>query len=167
MANSKWFDREFDLSFGPNRYAAIYDQLKDAPERLRRATAGVSEGAAAEKPGGKWSIKEQVAHLSVMEPLWRTRFLDIKDRKPTLTVADLTNSATTDGGFNALPMEGLLQRFETQRAETLRLLDSIDALDTASTSLHPRLKQPMRIIDLAYFVAEHDDHHITVIKEMQ
>ncbi len=24
---------------------------------------------------------------------------------------------------------------------------------------HPRLMQPMRMIDLLYFVAEHDDHH--------
>jgi hypothetical protein len=27
-------------------------------------------------------------------------------------------------------------------------------------SLHPRLKIPVRIIDLVYFVAEHDDHHL-------
>jgi uncharacterized damage-inducible protein DinB len=165
--SSKWFDREFDLSFGPARYTAIYTQLKDAPQRLREAVNNLAPAKLEEKPDGKWSIKEQAAHLSVMEPLWRIRFLDIKARKPTLTVADLTNAATTDGGFNALSIDQLLTQFETQRTETLRLLDSIDALDTESTSLHPRLKQPMRIIDLAYFVAEHDDHHITIIKEMR
>jgi hypothetical protein len=34
------------------------------------------------------------------------------------------------------------------------------------TALHPGLKTPMRIIDLAYFVAEHDDHHLASIREM-
>jgi len=34
------------------------------------------------------------------------------------------------------------------------------------SSLHPRLKTPMRIVDLAYFVAEHDDHHIAAIREI-
>jgi predicted short-subunit dehydrogenase-like oxidoreductase (DUF2520 family) len=30
------------------------------------------------------------------------------------------------------------------------------------TSLHPRLKRPMRLIDLCFFVAEHDDHHLAI-----
>ena len=32
--------------------------------------------------------------------------------------------------------------------------------------LHPRLKQPMRLVDHLYFVAEHDDHHLAKIWEM-
>jgi hypothetical protein len=35
-----------------------------------------------------------------------------------------------------------------------------------NTALHPRLKIPMRIVDLAYFVAEHDDHHLATIRGM-
>jgi hypothetical protein len=37
-------------------------------------------------------------------------------------------------------------------------------LDQSRTSLHPRLQQPMRMIDHAYFVAEHDDHPIERIR---
>jgi hypothetical protein len=32
--------------------------------------------------------------------------------------------------------------------------------------LHPRLKQPMRLVDHLYFVAEHDDYHLARIWEM-
>ena len=165
MGNKKWFEREFDLSFGPERYAVVYDQLKGAPGRLQAAVAGLPEEVLVAKPSGKWSIKEQAGHLSVMEPLWRVRFLDIRERRPVLTVADLNNMATTDAGFNAFSMEELLQRFVMEREKTMGLLDQIDALDLERTSLHPRLKQPMRVIDLAYFVAEHDEHHILIIKE--
>jgi len=166
MENPKWFEREFDLSFGAERYAAIYEQLKGAPERLRKALGSLPEATLTAAPDGKWSIKEQAGHLFTMEPLWRVRFLDIKERKPVLTTADLNNTATTEAGFNGWPIEALLEKFGAERAETIRLLDSIDASDPAATSLHPRLKQPMRVIDLAYFVAEHDDHHIDVIKAM-
>lgn len=34
------------------------------------------------------------------------------------------------------------------------------------SALHPRLKTPMRVIDLAYFVAEHDDHHLSRVREL-
>jgi len=32
--------------------------------------------------------------------------------------------------------------------------------------VHPRLKQPMRLVDHLFFVAEHDDHHMARIWEM-
>ncbi len=33
----------------------------------------------------------------------------------------------------------------------------------ATNTLHPRLQQPMSAVDLAFFVAEHDDHHLARI----
>ncbi|HEY1212418.1 MAG TPA: DinB family protein [Bryobacteraceae bacterium] len=166
MDSAKWFDREFDLSFGPEKYAMIHERLASAPERLRQAVGLLPEEVLVAKPDGKWSIKEQAGHLFILEPLWRTRFGDILEQKPILTVADLNNTATTEAGFNMVPIGNLLARFAAERQETLRLLDRIDALDVERTSLHPRLKQPMRVIDLAYFVAEHDDHHIGIVKTL-
>jgi hypothetical protein len=32
--------------------------------------------------------------------------------------------------------------------------------------MHPRLKQPMRLVDHLFFVAEHDDHHLALIREL-
>jgi hypothetical protein len=32
---------------------------------------------------------------------------------------------------------------------------------------HPRLNKQMRIIDIAYFTAEHDDHHFAMISEIR
>lgn len=166
MNNGKWFDREFDLSFGAEKYAAIHAQLAGAPERLRQAIGSLPEDVLAARSDGKWSIKEQAGHLYIMEPLWRVRFQDIMKQAPVLTVADLNNTATSEAGFNGVPIGELLGRFVAERQETMRLLDRIDALDMERTSLHPRLKQPMRVIDLAYFVAEHDDHHISIVKSL-
>jgi len=33
----------------------------------------------------------------------------------------------------------------------------------SQTLLHPRLQQPLRLVDHLYFVAEHDDHHLAKI----
>ena len=166
MDKTKWFDRKFDLGFDTERYAAIYARLEQAPDTLKQLTHNIKENALLHKPEGKWSIKEQIGHLSVLEPIWRIRFQDIREEKPRLTPADLDNRATTEAGFNTHALGALLEKFATERKATLSLLDSIDALDTTKTSLHPRLQQPMRIIDLAYFVAEHDDHHMACIREL-
>jgi hypothetical protein len=45
-------------------------------------------------------------------------------------------------------------------------MKSLDEQILSSTSIHPRLNQPMRPIDMAQFVLEHDEHHIETIKEI-
>ena len=42
-------------------------------------------------------------------------------------------------------------------------LQNINESDLEKSALHPRLGTPMRLIDLAFFVAEHDDHHLAQI----
>ena len=166
METKKWFERKFDFDFGPDHYAAIYLQLKQAPDQLREAVTGVEEAVLVRAPEGGWSIKEHIGHLCIMEAIWRTRFQDIQDKKPVLTAADLSNRATTEANFNQRGISVLLDQFLTERMTTLALLDTLNVLDESRTSLHPRLQQPMRMIDLAYFVAEHDAHHILRIREI-
>jgi uncharacterized damage-inducible protein DinB len=163
---TKWFDRKFDFSFGPDKYDAIYQRLQQAPDRARHIITGIPDDVLEHKPAGQWSVKEQIGHLSVLEPVWRIRFQDIREKKPVLTPADLTNRATSEAGFNGYTIDALLEKFVEERAATLQLLKGIDVRDESRTSLHPRLQQPMRAIDLALFIAEHDDHHISAVGEL-
>jgi hypothetical protein len=52
----------------------------------------------------------------------------------------------------------------------VKVTDDIDAVDASLFSVraivHPRLKQPMGLLDHLYFVAEHDDHHLARIWEL-
>jgi len=60
----------------------------------------------------------------------------------------------------------ILTGFRTAR---LRLVDHVGTFAPdvfARTSLHPRLQQPMRLVDHLHFVAEHDDHHLAKIWEL-
>lgn len=166
MSTSKWFERKFDFSFEVDEYTTIYQRLQQAPAVLETVLRNIPEQKLTYKPDGNWSIKEHAGHLSVLEPLWRARIQDIIEKKPTLTPTDLNNSATDEAGFNQFDITALLQRFTEERRQTLSLLESINIHDHTHTSLHPRMQQPMRMIDILYFTAEHDDHHITVIREI-
>jgi hypothetical protein len=44
---------------------------------------------------------------------------------------------------------------------------SMSPAELARTALHPRLRQPMSVVDLCFFVAEHDDHHLRTIEELK
>jgi uncharacterized damage-inducible protein DinB len=166
MSNSKWFERKFDLSFDVEQYSTIYQRLQQAPDTLVTIIQNKPDDILTHQPDGKWSVKEHIGHLALLEPLWRTRIRDILEKKPTLTPTDLENKATSEAGFNNYTIEELIGKFSKERKETLALLDSINVKDQHGTSLHPRMQQPMRIIDIMYFTAEHDAHHMGVIKEI-
>ncbi|MFN8372037.1 MAG: hypothetical protein U0694_04075 [Anaerolineae bacterium] len=39
--------------------------------------------------------------------------------------------------------------------------------DVLRASKHPRLLQPMTLVDHIYFVAEHDDHHLAQVTRLK
>jgi uncharacterized damage-inducible protein DinB len=166
MSTSKWFDRKFDFSFTTDEYPAIYQRLQEAPDKLTSLLPDLPDQILTHQPAGKWSVKEHTGHLSLLEPLWRTRIHDILERKPVLTPTDLDNKKTSEAGFNNYTITELLQKFAEERKLTLSLIDNIQVANNSHTSLHPRMQQPMRIIDIIYFTAEHDDHHVRVIQEL-
>ena len=46
------------------------------------------------------------------------------------------------------------------------VLERLPGEAIARSAHHPRLNQPMRILDLIVFAAEHDDHHLARITEI-
>ena len=79
-----------------------------------------------------------------------------------LRSADLENTATHRANHNDADIAELRREFRSAREAFVARLESVPEL-AARTALHPRLEQPMRLIDLLYFTAEHDDHHLAQV----
>ena len=161
-----WFDRKFEFTFPVEQFANIRIRLWGTPARLEEMLSGASREALLHKPGEKWSAQEHAGHLLDLECLWAARVDDFLTDKDTLTVADLSNRKTHEANHNSRELTGILAAFRTAR---FRLVDHISTFQPAMfarSRLHPRLKQPMRLVDHLYFVAEHDDHHLAKIWEM-
>ncbi|MBA4053734.1 MAG: DinB family protein, partial [Marivirga sp.] len=118
------------------------------------------------KPDNKWSILEHVGHLADLEPLWQGRLDDILSGKEELRPTDLQNTKTTEANHNSKQVVQLLNEFSSLRRITVDKLKNLKEEAVFLFALHPRLKTPMRTIDLFTFVAEHDDHHLAKITEL-
>lgn len=162
-----WFDRKFSFDHLKGTFPSIYERLDGLILRLGHKLKSIPPTQLEVKLDGKWSVKEHVGHLLDLEDLWIARIKDFQNRQPELTHADLENRKTHEANHNEKSVHELLTRLETKRSELLSLCEKTGNEAETLTSLHPRLKQPMRLIDLAYFVAEHDDHHLAAITEIQ
>jgi len=163
MKQEKWFDRKFDFENGQNIFPSILERLLGTPIRLEEKVREVSENILTLSVNNKWTIKEHIGHLIDLEPLWQGRFEDIVNGETELRPTDLQNTKTDLANHNAKPLPELLCAFRAIRNETITKIRQIDEETIFKSALHPRLKTPMRTMDLFLFVAEHDDHHLAKI----
>ncbi|SKD09054.1 DinB superfamily protein [Chitinophaga ginsengisegetis] len=166
MKRTEWFSRIFPVIEDNGILPGIIERLSGTPARLEEIIRTTSPELLIIKTGEKWSINEETGHLADMEPLWLGRLEDLINGATELRVADLTNQKTHTANHNATPAPVLLQQFREQRQQLVIRLWSLNDEQLTKSALHPRLKTPMRIIDLAYFVAEHDDHHLAGIRQL-
>lgn len=161
-----WFERKFDFTFPAEQYPNVWVRLWGTPARLEEMLRRVTTDVLVGKPQEKWSAQEHAGHLLDLEPLWMARVDDFLTDRDTLAVADLGNRKTHEANHNAQELAEILAGFRTARLRLVEHLGTFEPDVFAQTRLHPRLKQPMRLVDHLYFVAEHDDHHLAKIWEL-
>lgn len=161
----KWFDREFQTDLPDWMADHVLERLRGTPARLEDRAATLGSESLTRHNGGAWSVQENVGHLLDLEPLWLGRVNDILERKEILREADLANRKTHEANHNGRRIAELLNEFRQARSRFVQAVEGQTSEHLSLSSLHPRLKQPMRILDLMYFVAEHDDHHLVLITQ--
>lgn len=166
MKQIKWFERKFDFSNKQNIFPAIIERLEGTPVRLEEQISKISKMNLRVRIDDQWSILENIGHLLDLEPLWTGRLDDILNHKKELRPADLTNKKTHQADHNERDVKELIEEFSTVRNSMITRLQNLSEEDVFRSALHPRLKTPMRTMDLFLFVAEHDDHHLARISEI-
>jgi uncharacterized damage-inducible protein DinB len=166
MKKVKWFDRSFNFDISQNIFPSLIERLRGTPARLEERFKLIPADLLETKADNTWSIKENIGHLTDLEPLWQGRLEDIINGQAELRPTDLANQKTDLANHNARSLEELLSSFRQIRAETVLMLEKLDEEIIFRSALHPRLKTPMRTMDLFLFVAEHDDHHLARITEL-
>jgi uncharacterized damage-inducible protein DinB len=162
----RWVDRAFDFSMPVELFPVVIERLRGAPARVEEKVRDLPASVLTRRDGNAWSIQEQIGHLLDLDELHIGRLDDYLAGAAVLRPADVTNRRTTEAGYNERPVAALVSAFRRERQNFVDRLEGWDERRLADKALHPRLKQPMRVIDMAFFVAEHDDHHLARMTEL-
>lgn len=163
---TEWFTRKFAFDMPLSMFPNIVERLRGTPARIEELTRNLPREVLIRRDDDKWSIQEQAGHLLDAEELWIARLDDFEAGIETLRPADLQNRKTHEANHNANSIENILASFRAERTKFVERLEVYDEDFIARTAIHPRLMTPMRVIDSAFFVAEHDDHHLSRISEL-
>ena len=162
----QWFDRKFQFPFETDVYPGILERMRGLIPRVRDLVATLPDSSWTQRVDDKWSAQEHLGHLYDLEELFAGRIDDFLGGLPTLREADLQNRKTHEAGHNDRPLSVVAGRLVGARARHVGMLEELAPADFARIAKHPRLDQPMRLIDSVYFTAEHDDHHLAAVRAL-
>ncbi len=156
-----WFER--NLKFGLPAVMLPYylERLGGTIVRMEAKVKGVSEEILATRLDNKWSMKQNIGHLAEVDRIANKRLDEM-----TSGVSVLSPAVFEPQDYNPWPIEKVLDLFYTTRTENIKKYNSLLEADLKKSSLHPRLKMEMTPVDLAWFDAEHDDHHLVRMTEI-
>ena len=161
-AQTPWFERTFHFDFPVTLFPVIFSRLEGTTFRLQHLVLHADDLRCSVSQQG-WSVKQHIGHLYDLEDLWWRRFQDFQEGKTELTTADLNNRKTHEANHNERSLSQLVSFFAAERQKMLEAIYPLGEGALSQTAIHPRLQQPMRLVDALYFVAEHDDHHLAFI----
>ena len=162
-----WFEREFSLGLPFWMLPNVVERLRGTPARAEDLVRSCPPEWLTRRDGEGWSIQEHVGHLLDLGWLDRARVEDFRSGREVLTAADLENRTTHEANHNARAVEEILAEFRAEREKFVHSLEGLDAEACARRAVHPRLKREMWVVDFAFFVAEHDDHHLAAVSALK
>lgn len=163
----KWTDRKFEFNFPTGLYPELIERLRGVPARLEEHCASLPASSLVQQIDGRWSVQENAGHLLDLESLVQERIAEYVANSKVLHAADMPNRKTYDAHHNEMSVERILMGFRAARTQTCELLEKLDAEVFGHVALHPRLQIEMRLVDMMFFQAEHDDYHLTRISELR
>lgn len=167
MPKWHWIERKFSFEYPPAKWPDLLERVRGTPARIEERVRGLSKDILTKRRDGTgWSIQENIGHLLDLGYLPMRRIEQILAGESTLVAADMGNRKTNEADHNARDIDELLAEFRADRAMLVARFEGLDESDWEKSALHPRLRQPIRIVDIAYFDAEHDDYHLGRIGEL-
>lgn len=144
----------------------MIERVRGTPARLEDRVKSVAPEIWTKRDGERWSIQENAGHLLDLESLVSGRLDEYLAGAKALHAADMSNRKTYEADHNQVSMESILKNFRRQRLQLVERLDDLAPETFAAVAHHPRLNVPMRLVDMLFFQAEHDDFHLARISEL-
>lgn len=162
-----WIERKFQFELPKWMYPHVVERVRGGPARAEDIVRDLPADLLTRRHGSAWSMQENIGHMLDLESLWAGRLNELVTAAPGLRAWEETNRATWEAEHNSRPIETILAGFRSNRSQLVERLDKLDDSLVERAAFHPRLKKPMRTIDLVFFVAEHDDYHLARITDLK
>jgi hypothetical protein len=162
-----WAQRKFTFGHPPWMLTDFIERLRGVLPRLDVLVVGLDDDRAHRQVDGKWSIAQNIGHLSDVEELWQNRLEDLRAGRKTYSPAVGARFQELARRHQDRPVSETLKEFSNRRSRLIEALADASPDLQRAAAFHERLQISMRLVDCAQFYAEHDDHHLIRIRRLR
>jgi hypothetical protein len=157
----KWFERQFEFGLPAEMLPLLLERLEGTIWRIQHKVEGVQDNVLSERFDGMWSVKQNIGHLAEVDRINNKRIDEI------MAGVEIFSPAVFEPqDYNPWPIQKVLALFREARQSNLEKYAGLSLQDKSKAAMHPRLKVKMTPVDLAFFDAEHDDHHLLKMSDI-
>ncbi len=161
MEKLQWFERVFTFGLPKKMLPFYIERLEGTIPRIEAKVKDVPEEILSNRLDNKWSVKENIGHLAEVDEVANKRIDQM-----IAGISPLPPAVFEPKPYHELPIQEVINFFREARSKNIKRYKELSASDLEKVALHPRLKVMMSPVDLAWFDAEHDDHHLVRISEI-
>jgi uncharacterized damage-inducible protein DinB len=162
MKEVPWFERKLVFDKPKEMLPYYLERLWSTPFRIEVKVKGIPEKFLSTQFNNKWSVKQNIGHLAEVDEIALRRMDEMINSISPMSPAVFEPKQD----YNSMLVKEVLDYFNDTRRKNLEKYNSLNEDQLLMASIHPRLKVMMTPVDLAWFDAEHDDHHLVKIHEI-
>src|SRR5215510_1980345 len=162
-----WAERKFQFGHPSWMLTDFIERLRGVLPRLDVLVIGLDDELAHRQVDGRWSIAQNIGHLSDVEELWQERLEDLRAGRKTYAPAVGARFQELARRHQDRPVHETLMEFGSRRSHLIGALAGASPELQRAVAFHERLQTSMRLVDCAQFYAEHDDHHLIRIRALR
>ena len=161
-----WSERELAFGRETAELPVLLERIRGTPARIMELVAHTAPERLALRRQGSWSVQEHIAHLLVLQDRLEQRLDDFAACRSVLCTIDLADQGSLLRGHGKRPLGDLIEEFRLKRLYFVDRVLALDDMAMAHRAAHPCRTLSMGLADQVFFVAEHDDHHLAVMRHL-
>lgn len=164
MAVLPWSERKLPFGKSLDELPLLLERMIGTPARLWQLARAVPRERLTLSRSGSWSAMEHMVHLTFLDERMDDRVEDFMARRATLCRIDMGAQEGVMARNRGRDPGDLLEEFRLGRNALVERIRSMDPGALRHCAQHPCMGRLLRPVDMAMYLAEHDDHHLALMR---
>jgi len=161
-----WSQRKLPFGRSAEELPVLLERVLGTPARLAQLTSHEPVERLSLRRQGSWSALEHIGHLIHLQDRMDERVDDFAAHRSCLCRIDLAGQAAILSGYTARALGDVLEEFRLKRVYFVDRVCRLDPGALRHKAQHPCGSETMSVADMVLYLAEHDDHHLALMRRL-
>lgn len=159
-----WNERQLAFGKGMDELPLLVERALGTPARIMLLVQGLPLERITMRIHGRWSLKDHLTHLILLDERLEVRADDLEARRSTLSPVEMGDQERFLSSNRDRPFGDMVEEFRLRRNYLVQRFVELDAAALQHRAEHPCRGMAMTAADQLLFIAEHDDHHLALMR---